>query len=56
MLAKIQTIVKEHANRVVLAIIVLLLVLASFAAGYLAARNQLKTPIQIETYGSGTNK
>jgi len=47
MLSKTATFVKSHFNDIMLFIIVLLLILFSFAAGYITAKYQTKTPIQI---------
>jgi hypothetical protein len=52
MLSKIKEFVKTHEVNVILGIGVVLVSLISFAAGYLAAREQLKEPITIEqSYG-----
>jgi len=48
MLAKIRDFVNSHFNDIILSIIVALLALFSFAAGYLISNYQQKTPIQIE--------
>ena len=46
-LTKIPTFVKSHFNDIMLFIIVILLVLLAFAAGYITAKYQLKVPLQI---------
>jgi hypothetical protein len=48
MLTKILEFVKAHINDIILFIIVALLILFSFAMGYLLGKHQLKTPIHIE--------
>ena len=48
MISKIKEFVKTHELSIVLGIGVVLVSLLSFAAGYLAAREQLKEPIHIE--------
>jgi len=48
MLAKLIAFVKRYQNDIILATGVILISLISFAAGYLAAREQLKEPIIIE--------
>jgi len=47
-LAKIDTFVKSQFNNIMLFIIVSLLILFAFGAGYITAKYQAKTPIQIE--------
>lgn len=47
-LAKLQNFVKIYQNEFVLAVGVFLVCLLSFAAGYIAAREHLKTPLYIE--------
>jgi len=47
-LAKIIDYVKSRFNDIMLFIIVVLLILLSFAAGYITAKYQLKEPIKIE--------
>lgn len=47
MLAEIRDFVKAHFSDIILFIIVTLLVLLAFGAGYITAKYQLKTPIQI---------
>jgi hypothetical protein len=47
MLAEIKEFVKAHFNDIILFIIVILLVLFSFAGGYIIAKYQTKEPIQI---------
>lgn len=49
MIAKISNFVKAHFNDIILIIIVALLILLSFAVGYIIAKEQQKQPIQIET-------
>jgi len=46
-LSKIITFVKSNFNDIMLFIIVVLLIMLSFAAGYIIAKYQLKEPIQI---------
>jgi len=48
MLAKITSFVKSHFYDIMLFIIVALLILLAFAAGYITAKYQAKEPIQIE--------
>lgn len=51
-LSKLVGSVKQHEKDVILAIGVILVSLLSFATGYLAARDQLKEPLNIEqNYG-----
>ena len=47
-LTKISAFVKSNFNDIMLFIIVILLILLSFAAGYIVAKYQSKPPIQIE--------
>ena len=47
-LAKISDFVKAHLYDIILFILVALLILASFAIGYITAKYQSKEPIQIE--------
>ena len=47
MLAEIKDFVKVHLNDTMLFIIVMLLFLFAFAAGYITARHQIKEPLQI---------
>jgi len=47
-LPKIVGFVKSRFNDIMLFIIIILLVLLSFAAGFIIAKYQSKTPIQIE--------
>lgn len=47
-LSKLVEFVKQRQNDIILAVGVILISLLSFAAGYLAAREQLKDPIRIE--------
>jgi predicted negative regulator of RcsB-dependent stress response len=53
MLAKIKQFVKENSADIILVIGVILISLLSFAAGYIAARQQEREPIKIEMYESG---
>jgi len=48
MLAKITEFVKTHTTEIILVIIVMLLIMASFASGFIIAKYQQKTPIQIQ--------
>jgi uncharacterized membrane protein affecting hemolysin expression len=48
MLTKISEFVKAHFNDIILIIIVALLIMLSFASGYITAKYQSKTPVQIE--------
>jgi hypothetical protein len=47
MLTKISEFVKAHFNDIILFIIVALLIMLAFATGYITAKSQLKTPIQV---------
>ena len=47
-LSKILSFVKSHFNDIMIFIIVALLILLSFAIGYITAKYQAKQPIQIE--------
>jgi hypothetical protein len=47
-LAKINEFVKDHFNDIMLFIIIVLLVLLAFAIGYIMAKYQIKSPIQIQ--------
>ncbi len=47
MLTKISEFVKTHLNDIILLLVVILLAMFAFAAGYITAKNQIKTPIQI---------
>jgi len=47
MISKINDFVKTHFNNIMLFIIVVLLILSSFATGYIAAKYQSKEPIQV---------
>jgi len=47
MLSEIKEFVKAHFADIMLFVIVVLLVLFSFAAGYITAKYQSKTPIQV---------
>ena len=48
MIAKIRDFVKAHFYDIMLFIIVMLLMMFSFALGYITAKYQSKTPIQIQ--------
>ncbi len=48
MLSKIKNFVKEHLNDIILLVGVVLISLLSFAAGYIAAKQQDKEPIKFE--------
>jgi hypothetical protein len=48
MITKIKEFVKEHFSNIMLFIIIVLLILLSFALGYIVAKNTLKEPIIIE--------
>ena len=52
MLSKIKEFVKDHQEDIILVIGVVLISLLSFAAGYIAAKQQEKEPIQIEMSNS----
>jgi hypothetical protein len=47
MLSKLREFVKAHFNDMMLFIIVMLLILLAYAAGYITGKYQLKEPIQI---------
>jgi hypothetical protein len=47
MLAEIKEFVKDRFYDIMLVIIVALLILLAFGAGYITAKYQIKTPIQI---------
>jgi len=49
MIAKISNFVKTRFNDIILFIVVALLVLLSFAIGFLMAKEQQKQPIKIES-------
>ena len=49
MLTKLKAFVKDHAQDIVLAMMVVLISLLSFAAGYLTAQYQQEEIIQIES-------
>lgn len=49
MIARISNFVKAHFNDIILIIVVALLILLSFASGFLIAKEQSKEPIQIES-------
>jgi len=48
MIGKITNFIKAYFNDIMLFTIIVLLVLLSFAAGYIVAKNQSKEPIQIK--------
>ena len=48
MLSKIKQFVKEHQGDIILVVGVILISLLSFAAGYILAKQQEKTPVIIE--------
>jgi len=48
MLSEIKAFVKDHFNDIMLFIIVALLILLAFSAGYIIAKQQTKEPITIE--------
>jgi len=48
MLAEIKDFVKAHFNDILLFIIIVLLIMLAFAAGYITAKYQSKEPIRIE--------
>jgi len=48
MLAEIKNFVKIKFNDIMLFIIIALLVMLSFAVGYITAKNEIKEPIRIE--------
>ena len=48
MLAEIRNFVKAHFNDIMLFIIIALLILLAFSAGYIVAKYQSKEPIKIE--------
>lgn len=47
MLSEIKAFVKAHFNDIMLFIIVILLIMLAFSAGYIAGKSQSKEPIQI---------
>jgi len=47
MLAKIKDFVKLHFSEAILFIVIVLLMMLAFAAGYITAKYQIKEPIQI---------
>jgi hypothetical protein len=49
MIARISNFVKAHFNDIILIIVVALLILLSFASGFLIAKEQNKEPILIES-------
>ena len=53
MLSEIRDFVKAHFNDIMLFVIVALLIMLAFAAGYITAKYYSKTPIQI-TNGTHT--
>jgi hypothetical protein len=46
-LSKFQGFVKPYFNDIILFIIIILLIMLSFASGYIAAKYQAKEPIQL---------
>ncbi len=48
MIANISNFVKAHFNDIILTIVVTLLILLSFACGFIIAKYQQKEPIQIK--------
>ena len=48
MLTKISEFVKGHLNDIILSIVIILLIMLSFAMGYIMGIYHSKTPIQIE--------
>jgi len=48
MLSEIKDFVKAHFNDIMLFIIIVLLILLAFATGYIVAKYNLKTPIEIQ--------
>jgi hypothetical protein len=48
MISQIKDFIKKHFSDIILFIIIVLLMMLSFAVGYLIAENQLKEPLQIE--------
>lgn len=48
MLSEIKNFVKTKFSDIMLFIIVILLVMLSFAVGYITAKHEIKEPIQIE--------
>lgn len=48
MLSEIKDFVKAHINDIILFIVVVLLIMLSFAFGYISAKYQQKEPIKIE--------
>ncbi len=49
MIAKISNFVKTYFNDIMLIIVIALLILLSFAIGYIIAKEQQRQPIQIES-------
>jgi hypothetical protein len=49
MLSEIKEFVKGHFSDIMLFIIIVLMVLLAYAAGFITAKQQLKSPIQIQT-------
>jgi len=52
MLAKLIEFIKRHQDDIILTVGVILISLLSFAAGYIVAKQQEKTPIKIEYHES----
>jgi len=50
MLAEIKDFVKAHFNDIILFIIVVLLVMLAFAGGYITAKYQTKTPLELKNF------
>jgi hypothetical protein len=48
MIKKVRNFIKIHFSDIILFIIVALLVMLSFAVGYIAGKNQSKSPISIK--------
>jgi hypothetical protein len=48
MIAKIKDFVKAHFNDIIIFVIVALLIMLSFAIGYITAKSESKEPIKIE--------
>ncbi len=55
MIAKISDFVKAHFNNIILFIIVALLILLSFAVGFIMAKERQKQPIQFLNAYSATH-
>ena len=50
MLAEIKDFVKAHFNDIILFIIVALLIMLTFSAGYIIAKYQAKPPIELKNF------